>query len=687
MAIDRYQLVARHNPVLRECYPLSPLTIGNGEFAYTADITGMQSFPDSYREKVPLCTLAQWGWHTQPAEGGRHYQKNELKLKYFDAGGAKAGYAVESEGQEEAYDWLRINPHRLHLGQIGMEIMMDDGQPAEISDIRDIHQQLDLWRGILHSEFTTAGIPVSVKSCCHPFRDVVAFSVESELLQQNRLTIRFAFPYGAPDKTAADWSAVEKHRTVVMQRGDNRLRLLRLLDNNRYSVEILYPENGRVFRTGDHEFKMDVPEGSGKIEFSVSFTSEPPRGTLPAWLEVQSASEAYWREHWSKGGAVELSGSSDPRAFELERRIVLSQYLTAIQCAGSLPPQETGLTCNSWYGKFHLEMHWWHAAHFSFWGRHHLLERSLWWYRAILPKARELAGSQGYSGARWPKMAGPAGEDAPSPIGPLLIWQQPHPIYYAELCYRHHPSRETLEAYREIVFETAEFMASYAKYDPAHDRYVLGPPLIPAQENHAPETTVNPVFELEYWLFGLSTANQWRIRLGLPLDQKWEEIAAKLAELPVKEGVYIAHENCPLTFSRFNEDHPSMLGACGVLPGRKAKPEVMRQTLGKVLREWRFETMWGWDFPMLAMTAARLGQPEIAVSCLLMDSPKNTYLPNGHNCQGDRPDLPLYLPGNGGLLTAVALMAAGWDGCGTETPGFPKDGGWKVRWEGLRPLI
>jgi len=54
------------------------------------------------------------------------------------------------------------------------------------------------------------------------------------------------------------------------------------------------------------------------------------------------------------------------------------------------------------------------------------------------------------------------GDDSPSPIGPLLIWQQPHPVYYAELLYSIRPCRETLEKYRDIVFETAEFMASYA---------------------------------------------------------------------------------------------------------------------------------------------------------------------------------------------------------------------------------
>jgi hypothetical protein len=45
-----------------------------------------------------------------------------------------------------------------------------------------------------------------------------------------------------------------------------------------------------------------------------------------------------------------------------------------------------------------------------------------------------------------------------------------------------------------------------------------------------------------------------------------------------------------------------------------------------------------------------------------------------------------YFPSNGGLLFAVALMAAGWDGEKTPAPGFPKDGRWQVKVEGLRPL-
>jgi len=45
------------------------------------------------------------------------------------------------------------------------------------------------------------------------------------------------------------------------------------------------------------------------------------------------------------------------------------------------------------------------------------------------------------------------------------------------------------------------------------------------------------------------------------------------------------------------------------------------------------------------------------------------------------------MAGNGGLLTAIAMMSAGWDGSpDVHTPGFPKDNNWVVEFEGLKPL-
>lgn len=66
----------------------------------------------------------------------------------------------------------------------------------------------------------------------------------------------------------------------------------------------------------------------------------------------------------------------------------------------------------------------------------------------------------------------------------------------------------------------------------------------------------------------------------------------------------------------------------------------------------------------------------------MLQAPKNTYLPNGHNLQ-----IPSILPGNGALPSAVALMAAGWGGGPQRpAPGFPDDGTWLVQAEGLAPL-
>ncbi|MBW7461356.1 glycoside hydrolase family 65, partial [Paenibacillus sepulcri] len=200
-----------------------------------------------------------------------------------------------------------------------------------------------------------------------------------------------------------------------------------------------------------------------------------------------------------------------------------------------------------------------------------------------------------------------------------------------------------------------------AEWDEEHSRYVLGPPVAPAQEIYDHAVTFNPSFELSYWAFGLSVANMWRERLGLPRDENWDHILQHLSRLPVVDGVYTAAETAPDTFRDKTGvvDHPTMLAPLGMLPGLMVDHETMRLTLHEVWKNWNWDHTWGWDYPMTAMTAARLGEGRLAVEALLMERGKNSYLPNGHNYQ--RPDLSVYLPGNGGLLTAVAMMASGWE--------------------------
>lgn len=680
-AIDRAALVRRHDPLMTKLDPLSPLSVGNGEFAFTADVTGLQTFPEEYESLAPLCTMSQWGWHTTPRPAG--LEGKELRLTAYDTYGRDVLYHTRSEGQKELFDWLRENPHRLHLGRVGLHMSAPGRGAAKLSDITDVEQRLDLWAGILTSRFRVWGEPVTVETAVHPDADLLAVSVESSLIARGMLAVRFAFPYGSPTMQAADWRSPERHRTRVSKLAPGRALLQRRLDDDEYFV--LIDAGGAATldegKEGGHELFLKASSGT-RLDFVAAFSPQSISGTPPGAAATFDASRKHWARFWGTGGAIELADSRDKRAPELERRIVLSQYLTAIQCSGKLPPQETGLMVNSWYGKFHLEMHWWHAAHFALWGRLPLLENSLGWYEKILPSARVRAVSQGYAGARWPKMTAPDGRDSPSPIGPLLIWQQPHPIFYAELCYRARPNRKTLERYRSVVFETAEFMASYAFYDRKTRRHVLGPPVIPAQENHPARETWNPTYELSYWRFGLGVAQAWRERLGMKRRPDWDDCVVTLSKLPIREGVYLAHENCPQTYTERNRDHPSMLAAYGVLPGDGVERETMRRTLAKVMKEWQWDETWGWDYPVTAMTAARLGEGGTAVRALLLETAKNRYLPNGHNYQ--RPNLPCYLPGNGGLLYAVALMAGGWKGAPrTHAPGFPSDGSWTVRHEGL----
>jgi hypothetical protein len=350
-------------------------------------------------------------------------------------------------------------------------------------------------------------------------------------------------------------------------------------------------------------------------------------------------------------------------------------------------------------------MHAWHAAHFAVWGRPYLLERSMPWYLAQLPEARARARSHGARGAWWPKMVGPEGRESPSTINPFIMWQQPHPIYLAEALYVANPQRATLVKYQSVVFETADLLASWPTYDKKAQRYVLGPPVIPAQENFPPLTTFNPTFELEYWRFGLTTAQRWRERLGLKRHVKWDEILAKLSPLPQQDGLYLAAESQPDLWQRTrsaecskhaaehcpNRDHPSFVAALGYLPGTGADRDTMRRTLDAVMSDWDLRQTWGWDWPMLAMTAARLGDGDRAVDFLLTEArnfqfgvsgmtPRIHVDANGTDEKygaGYRRAAETYFPSNGSLLLAVGLMV--------EKNAFPSEG-WAVRSEGLKPV-
>lgn len=719
--IDRHALVTRHNPHLTKVDPWAPFTVGNGQFCFTADVTGLQTFPEYYHANgIGLETLARWAWH-------ENANPQNFKLadanRSFTAYGKTLGYPTNQSGP--AGEWLRQNPHDMPLGQLGF--CDENGAALELKDISDVDQTLDLWTGELRSRFKWKGTPVEV-STVGTLRDGdgIAVRIASPALGTGKLRVKLAFPRGHDLKTknnpALDWSLPETHVTKApltgspsaprplstrseplsamakrkklprADRGDlivGNLYLPRQRDTFTYSSNLDSVGSEQIFSPQPHVFVISGEEGNQNLELVWRLMPGTVElDALGSWESIKEATAKNWKAFWESGAAVDFTGSNDPRARELERRVVLSQYLTAVQFNADFPPQESGLTLSTWYGKHHTEMIWWHTAHFALWGRDAFLARNLNAFVRALPKAREIAQSRDLRGARWPKMIGPDWRESPGG-NPLIVWNQPHPIHLAELLYRNSPTPETLARYRELVLETADCMASMLHWDEAKQRYNLGPPLWIAQEIYDQATSMNPSYELSYWVRGLKIAQEWRERLNLGRDAEWDKMIRAIAPLPQKDGKYVALESHPDTWDNKDSrhDHPSFLMALGQLPGDGVDRAVMARTLDAVLANWDWETkIWGWDYPMIAMTAARLGETKKAVDVLLKsDGPNNSYMPNGHNRQ--REDLPIYLPGNGALLAAVALMAGGWDGAPVgNAPGFPRDGSWVVHAEGFQPL-
>ena len=361
----------------------------------------------------------------------------------------------------------------------------------------------------------------------------------------------------------------------------------------------------------------------------------------------------HWNKFWSTGGAIDLSESRDPRWRELERRIVLSQYLTAIQCAGDLPPQETGLTYNSWDGKFHLEMHWWHAVHFALWDRWPMLERSLDYYQPHSASSRShrqaarlyrrpLAEDDGPERRRVALHASARSSSGSSRIRSITpSWR-----------IAQNPDRETLEKYRDIVFETAEFMTSYATWDADADAFVLGPVLQGAQERFPKSATLNPTFELTYWRWGLETAQEWRERLGMPREPSGTACWQSSPPLVV-DGKYAFTETTPDSYTnrRWNDDHPAVLGAFGMLPGPGIDQPTMRRTVRLGLAELELAEHLG--LGLSARGDECRPARRARARCRRAVARHAEKLLSQQRPQPPAPGLTIYLPGNGGLLTAV----------------------------------
>ena len=677
--IDREAVVKRHRVCTTGTLLKSPAQVGNGKFAFGMDITGLQTF-------VPFNTLSDWSWHSFPLPKGMRAE--DYRPVAVETHGKKIAYELRNPDQPELSEWLTKNPHRYNLGRIGFRLLREDGTEAREIDLGNARQEIDLWTGVVYSRFELNRKEVKVRTVCHPDKDMIGVSIESELLNDGNMSIYLDFPY--PDGRyfkhyIGRYDTISGHTSTFEKLAPNSVRIARTMDDTHYYATLDWTGPATFSRESEkaHTFLLQ-PRHTSTFSFTCCFSPEPVADVTEPVASIERKSAASWEKYWRSGAAVDLSGSKDPRWLELERRIVLSQYLMRANESGLFPPQESGLVNNGWFGRFHFEMIWWHGVHYGLWNRMECFDNYLNVYKDFMPEALERAKSEGRSGARWPKCTGNFNREWPGSAHAYLIWHEPHPIYFAEMQYRQKPAPETLEKWKDVVLNTADYMADYLFYDKKTKQYVLGPPVVVVSENTDPLQTINPIFELGYFRYGLRTALEWADRLGLSekRTKKWKEVLSKMAPLPVADGVYTTYEGIPDMWTKYTYEHPALTGVYGMLPGDGVDLPTFKRTLEKVSKEWQFNRIWGWDFPMLAMAAARTGQPALAIDMLMHPSAGFQFDEHGLATGGPFP----YFPSNGALLTAVAMMCGGWDGSEGEAPGFLKDGSWTVRYEGFVPM-
>ena len=650
--IDRKALVSRHN--IRPADITRVIPLGNGETCFGCDRTGLQTFGGN--------ALAHWAWHSFPAPESVDLPTWPETGSFMQGRLTGTGQDIFPKDRWDGVEYTFDNPHSVNLGRLAF--VHQDGSALSEEEIENSRRECHLWSGKLDTFFSFGGKTVSVTGCVHPEQHALSVKIAGG----EYLAIALDFPYASIEQkmTMGDFDAPDRHETAFAPEG-NRCRISRKMDGLRYWVTLSWA-NADLEITGRHSL---ILRPSGETELTLRYDGEEITAPNPTFAETLAASAAAYEYYWSNGGAIDLSESTDQRWFELERQIVLSQYLMAVQSRGSWPCAESGLMFNDrWRGQFHMEMTWWHIAHYALWSRMECADEQLGCYQKFLPMAKKLAKQLGYAGAKWGKSVGPEGRTAPWGGNLALLWKQPHPIFFAELEYLNRPTEETLHKWAEIIRETADHMVDYPvkKED---GLYHLDPVMPPSELGF----TYDTVFDLAYWRWALETAQTWQERMGLPRVAKWDDVAHHLPPLPVQDGVYLRSPEWTETYTKQNYEHPDPVGVYGMLPPTdRVDRETARASLNKIWEQWNKNRIWGWDFPWIAMCAARVGEPELAVEAMLSVSIDEI----GCNDAGSYP----YLPANGAILYAAAMMAVGRDG--EHAPGFPKDGKWVIRRENIK---
>lgn len=570
----------------------NPVTIGNGDFAITLDQTGTQSLYEIYKD-IPLSTMSNKNWF--------YKDKKDIKPSYVDG----KAYMLFNLDNDPNYQINRQYPFKYSFMQI---LLYDNDKLIDINNIKDVKQELDLYKGIVTSSFNYKEKINKTISFIYQDHDEFNFKLQSDNLN---LALKFNYPSYTKNGYRLDIlpNVLVKEDRITLLYDDKNSLSFKLKSSSNYQIV----ENTLIFDDNNVSFSLALDEiKEGKL------------------LD----------EFWKCDNGIIIDNE------ELVKKMVLSKYLLHVNSTGIYPPQESGLTYNCWNSKFHLEMHLIH----SLWNiyNNHVgdLVKSFDYYLSIMPSSLKRASLNGYKGLRFPKMTGPDGEDSPSNIGPLLIWQAPHILFMLQEIYYLYNKENIIKKYEPLISGTIDFMISFLTLNDS--KYQMLDPLLEACESIPLDRCQNPSFELEYWRYTLE--RQPKIDTVLYGHQRYDylDITSKIITPKEDDGIYLKTYGVIDKYDLY-KDHPTEGFLMSFFKSKIVDKEKMVKTIDYILKNMDLSSYWGWDFPFLGLSLLNCGEIEKSIEVTQLNTINNQYLYNGYNTS-PRDDLKVYLPGNGAFL-------------------------------------
>lgn len=570
----------------------NPVTIGNGDFAITLDQTGTQSLYEIYKD-IPLSTMSNKNWF--------YKDKKDIKPSYVDG----KAYMLFNLDNDPNYQINRQYPFKYSFMQI---LLYDNDKLIDINNIKDVKQELDLYKGIVTSSFNYKEKINKTISFIYQDHDEFNFKLQSDNLN---LALKFNYPSYTKNGYRLDIlpNVLVKEDRITLLYDDKNSLSFKLKSSSNYQIV----ENTLIFDDNNVSFSLALDEiKEGKL------------------LD----------EFWKCDNGIIIDNE------ELVKKMVLSKYLLHVNSTGIYPPQESGLTYNCWNSKFHLEMHLIH----SLWNiyNNHVgdLVKSFDYYLSIMPSSLKRASLNGYKGLRFPKMTGPDGKDSPSNIGPLLIWQAPHILFMLQEIYYLYNKENIIKKYEPLISGTIDFMISFLTLKDS--KYQMLDPLLEACESIPLDRCQNPSFELEYWRYTLE--RQPKIDTVLYGHQRYDylDITSKIITPKEDDGIYLKTYGVIDKYDLY-KDHPTEGFLMSFFKSKIVDKEKMVKTIDYILKNMDLSSYWGWDFPFLGLSLLNCGEIEKSIEVTQLNTINNQYLYNGYNTS-PRDDLKAYLPGNGAFL-------------------------------------